>query len=202
MITLRNIAKRFGTHTVLRDISAEFAPKSLTLLSGPNGSGKTTLLKIMAGLLAPSAGEITWQPSERISYVAHATFLYPNLTALENLSFWCRCHGCAKTEDALMRALADVGLGDVFDAYPKTFSRGMCQRLTLARALALEPTLLLLDEPMTGLDTRSQESLRAELLRRTEAGLCTVCISHDVRSDASMATAVLGLSNGTLSAVA
>ncbi len=197
MLTLDTIGKLYGDRVVLKDITASFAPGTLTVLFGNNGSEKTTLLKIMAGLTKPSSGTIEG-PDEGVAYVAHSTFLYPALTACENLDFWNRCAGSRKSREDIYDLLEAVGLLEYADDYARTFSRGMAQRLNLARALLSEPAYLLLDEPMTGLDPGSRELFREKLARLRDDGACIVLISHALREDAVIATQLYRLENGLL----
>ncbi|MBQ7606872.1 MAG: heme ABC exporter ATP-binding protein CcmA [Desulfovibrionaceae bacterium] len=200
MLTLDTISKRYGERVILKDISASFDQGSLAVLTGRNGSGKTTLLKIMAGLTKPSSGTVDGlSEDDRVAYVAHATFLYPALTAYENLAFWNRCMGSPKSRDAIYDVLESVGLLDFSDEYARTFSRGMAQRLNLARALLFEPGYLFLDEPMTGLDTASRELFREKLVHLRERGACIVLVSHTLDEDAVLATQIYHLENGLLS---
>jgi len=199
VLKLDHISKKFAERTVLCDISCRFAPSSLTLLTGKNGSGKTTLMKIMAGLSKPTQGDIELADEISPVYVAHATFLYPKLTAMENLSFWSRCLNLRLSDDQLADWLEKIGLWDFADSETGTFSRGMCQRLNLARAFMQKPRLLLLDEPSTGLDLESRTLLHQELLHMKANGCCIVLISHDLAEDASLADRVLKLEGGKLS---
>lgn len=198
MLKLDHISKQFGARTVLSDLSCRFFPASLTLLTGKNGSGKTTLMKIMAGLSKPTQGSIELENTVTPVYVAHATFLYPQLTALENLSFWNRCLNLQLSDDDLADWLDKTGLWDFADIEAGTFSRGMCQRLNLARALMQKPSLLLLDEPSTGLDTDSRQFLHKELRALRSSGSCIVLISHDLAEDGPLADRTLRLEAGKL----
>ena len=203
MLELHSISKRFGQNLVLKDISVTFKPKSITLLGGANGSGKSTLLKIMAGLIKPSSGQITHsahfeESSKRLAYVGHATFIYPNLTALENLRFWQNCYHLDLSIDDLEDLLSQFGLEPFMDSYPRIFSRGMQQKLSLARAFMLRPAICLLDEPNTGLDQASQEFCQQKLLELKESGSCIVCISHSIASDQKIADQIYTLQKGEL----
>lgn len=196
---LTGIGKRFGSRTVLRDVSLEVLPASVTLLVGPNGAGKTTLLRIMAGLTRPSAGMVTRTfaagkgGGADVGYLGHATFLYPGLSALENLAFWGGLHRRDIRRATLMDMLQRVELGRHAEERAGAFSRGMAQRLNLARILMLEPALLLLDEPGTGLDTRSLALLRTEIRRARDRGAGVVWISHDVAGDAAHADRLVAI---------
>lgn len=194
VLELAHVSKRYATRTLFQDISATFTRASLTLLCGKNGSGKTTLLKIMAGLSQATSGSVS-SPLENptIAYVAHPTFLYPQLTALENLDFWNRCYGLNLSEDELFCALQEVGLADFAEDFPRSFSRGMCQKLNLLRALLQKPDLLLLDEPATGLDQDAQVWLRNTLKQLRDSGTCIVLVSHDRENDSVLASQSISL---------
>ncbi len=199
MLILHGVSKGFGSRTVLKSIACRLEPGTVTVLAGANGAGKSTLLRIMAGLLAPDEGIVELHCHEaKRAYLGHATFVYPGLTALENLRFWDRMQGGSGAEDRLLDALARVELGRFADEYAGTFSRGMAQRLNLARVLLGEPRLLLLDEPGTGLDARSLNMLRSEVVRCRAYGAAVIWISHDLAGDAPLADRVLELSNKTL----
>ncbi|MDR2695401.1 MAG: ATP-binding cassette domain-containing protein, partial [Deltaproteobacteria bacterium] len=128
----------------------------------------------------------------------HATFIYPGLTALENLAFWKDAQGLRLAEAELLALLERVGLERNAHERAGIFSRGMAQRLNLARALLPDPELLLLDEPGTGLDSRAAELLREEIVRAGRRGAGVVWISHDVAADAAYADRVLTLERGRL----
>ena len=199
LLELRGAAKFFGHKCVFRSVDLAVARGTVTLLAGANGAGKSTLLRLMAGLLRPSAGACECHAAEgRTAYLGHATFLYPGLTALENLTFWKEAQGLRLTEADLTALLERVGLERHAHERAGIFSRGMAQRLNLARALLVEPELLLLDEPGTGLDSRAAAMLREEIVRAGRRGAGVVWVSHDVAADAPLADRVLTLERGRL----
>ena len=200
LLELRGIAKFFGHRCIFKAVELAVARGTVTLLVGPNGAGKSTLMRLMAGLLRPSAGSCECHAAEgRVAYLGHATFIYPGLTALENLAFWRNAQGLRLAETDLTALLERVGLERHAHERAGIFSRGMAQRLNLARALLLEPELLLLDEPGTGLDSRAAVMLREEIVRAGRRGAGVVWISHDVAADAPLADRVLTLEQGRLS---
>ncbi|MBZ2171305.1 ABC transporter ATP-binding protein [Nitratidesulfovibrio sp. SRB-5] len=197
LLRLTKVAKFYGNRLVIKDVSFDIHPGTVTLLAGPNGAGKSTLLKLMAGLSRPSAGSVERGIAEdALGYLGHQTFIYPELTAFENLAFWARLHGLAPercSEDALLAALERMELKRFAFERAGGFSRGMAQRLNLARVLLLSPSLLLLDEPGTGLDTRSMAILHREIAAARDRGAGIVWISHSVAEDLARADQVLAI---------
>ncbi len=198
MLHLHRVAKIFGLKAVLRNVSCSFAPGSITLLAGDNGAGKSTLLRLAAGLSRPTAGEVARAENAVVGYVGHATFLYPGLTALENLAFWARVYGTSRERGRLLELLDQVGLAAHAHERAGVFSRGMAQRLNLARVLMRPADILLLDEPGTGLDVSSRELLRAQMRAARDRGACVVVVSHDYEGDSAVADRVLVLRDGAI----
>ena len=181
------------------------SPGECHLIVGPNGAGKTTLLRILAGLARPSGGGVTLrgtapgrEPASRraIGLLSHQSHLYDDLSAAENLAFAARLYGVSDPEGTARGRLAALGLAERADEPVRRLSRGLLQRVAIARALLHEPTLLLLDEPFTGLDPHATSQvttmLRAELLR----GAAVVLVSHEVREAWPLATHAHALIQG------
>lgn len=200
-----SLERRFGAARVLRGISLAVSPGECHLIVGPNGAGKSTLLRILAGLARPNAGAVTLrgtapgrEPSSRrgIGLLSHQSHLYDDLSGAENLAFAARLYGMPDPEGAARSRLAALGLGERADEPVRRLSRGLLQRVAIARALLHEPTLLLLDEPFTGLDPHATSQvatmLRAELLR----GAAVVLVSHEVREAWPLATHAYALIRG------
>ena len=197
LLYLKGVSHFFGSRLIFKNLSLTLGPGRVMLVAGPNGAGKSTLLKIMAGLIEPSGGEVTCTPgSEKMAYMGHATFLYPRLSALQNLQFWNTMYGVGASEDALLTLLKRVNLHGFVHERAGTFSRGMAQRLSLARVLLIDPSLLFLDEPATGLDTASQQMLFQEIDDCRERGGSVVWVSHDVQRDLRRADLVLEIQKG------
>lgn len=199
MLELVRVAKVYGVKVIFKDVSCAFAAGSVTLLVGGNGAGKSTLMRIMAGLSRPSAGTARVKEPARVGYLGHATFLYPGLTAIENLAFWREAYGLKLSAAELGACLARVGLEAHAQERAGVFSRGMAQRLNLARVLMQVPDVLLLDEPGTGLDAASLALLRREVAAARNRGACVVLISHDLAGDAPLADRLLALEGHRLS---
>lgn len=210
-IRFENIEKRFGTLSALRRIRFEIMPGECVALAGRNGSGKTTLLRIAAGLVRPSSGDLTFpasgagvsrapRPQAQVSagFVAHATMVYDELTAEENLLLFARLQQTQNPAARVHKLLQEVGLFERRSSLVRTFSRGMRQRVAIARALLHEPSILLLDEPSTGLDPQGVSWLAATLRQLRDSG-CTILISLHGESEISMlATRAMRLDAGLI----
>jgi heme exporter protein A len=205
-LRLENIDKRYGGLYALRRVSLEIAPGECVALAGRNGSGKTTLLRIAAQLVRPSAGKLVFSPaqteSERAArntgFVAHATMVYDELTAEENLLLFARLLEIPEPSQRVESLLRDVGLYERRDSLVRTFSRGMRQRVAIARALLHEPSVLLLDEPATGLDPQGVSWL-AETLRGLRDSGATILMSlHGESEISALATRAIRLDAGAV----
>lgn len=206
-ITLRRVSRAFDEHYALVDVDATLPAGTATALLGPNGAGKSTLISLLSTRSRPTEGEIRFgelplkgitPPSLRaaIGYVGHQTMLYRDLTARENLIFFGRVSGVSDPEAVAPLWLERVGLSMDMDRPVDGFSRGMAQRLSLARALLHRPRLLLLDEPFTGLD-RDGVKMAVELLQaQVEAGAIMALCSHDLVATEALATRALILRKG------
>lgn len=199
-IAVAGLSKFLGDRIVLRNLDFAAAPGEFKLVLGANGAGKSTLLRIMAGLSSPTSGVVKRREGARLAYIGHATFLYPRLTALQNLAFQAKIHRLPLQEEHLLDLLKKTGLAGHAHEPVRFFSRGMAQRLNFCRALMPDPELLLLDEPFTGMDADSRTTMRSELARRRDNGACVVMVSHEPATDAIMATEVLTLARGRLAA--
>ena len=206
LLLATSLERRFGTQRALRGVSLSVFPGECHLVVGPNGAGKSTLLRLLAGLARPSAGSVHLggAPLGRdavarrtIGLLSHQSHLYDDLSAVENLAFAARLHGLVTDPVGnARRSLAAVGLIDRVDEPVRRLSRGTVQRVAIARALMHGPRLLLLDEPLSGLDPAASEQI-AGLLddeRRTGKGL--VLVSHDVHESWELATHVHLLMRG------
>lgn len=199
LLELKGVAKAFGPRLIFRRIDMTLMPGTLSLLAGANGAGKSTLMRIMAGLTRPDAGTVTRRvPEDKLGYMAHATFLYPGLDAEENLLFWARAAGLDRAAERVKEALERVGLARHAHERAGVFSRGMAQRLNLARLILAEPTLILLDEPATGLDVSSRRMLASLMLEARDRGAAVLWISHDVQEDSRYADRIFTLEKRSL----
>jgi heme exporter protein A len=206
-IEAQGLEKRFGAVAALCGVDLEVAGGQALAVLGPNGAGKSTLLKIFAGLVHPSGGSLVIggrrhsasnreDVRARVGFVGHATLLYSELTARENLLFACRLYGVALPGERADALLEEVGLADWGERRVGVFSRGMSQRLAIARALVHDPSLLLLDEPYSGLDRGSADRLAARLGALREGGRTLVLITHDLRQACAIGTSAIVLARG------
>lgn len=182
------VSKIYGRHRALSKVDLVLTPGKVVSLLGPNGSGKTTLLTLFSTLSRPTSGELRFGdlPASRagearrhIGLLSHASLAYGDLSALENVSFFARLYRAEAPEQAARALLEEFGLGDAMHRASRTFSRGMLQRLGLARALVGRPSLVLLDEPFTGLDRQSTAQVVERVKQLRDQGAMVLMISHD-----------------------
>jgi heme exporter protein A len=193
VIQARGLGRRFGSKRVIRDLDLEVRAGELLLVTGPNGSGKSTLLALMAGLLAPTEGELEVDlPRGRIGYLAHEALVYKELTALENLDLYGRLYHVVERRETIGALLERFGLWEARHQRVGSFSRGMQQRLALCRVLLHGPELLLLDEPYSGLDA-SARSLVDDVLAEAAGAKTLVVASHEPEHVRPLATQALAL---------
>lgn len=210
MIEIQGLVKAFGFLPVLRGLDLTIERGTFLALLGPNGSGKTTLMRILGGLSKPTAGQVKvggWSlPQEaaavraQLGVVAHQPLLYDELTASENLTFYGRLYGlpASALAERVPAVLARVGLAARAGDVVRTFSRGMQQRLAIARAILHEPHVLLFDEPYTGLDQDAAHMLDLLLEDVARDGHTIVMTSHDLNRALNLSTRVAILSRGKI----
>ncbi|HLI84636.1 MAG TPA: heme ABC exporter ATP-binding protein CcmA [Bryobacteraceae bacterium] len=203
-IAVEGVWKYYGDYPALRDISFTTAPGTCLALIGRNGAGKTTLLRTIAGFSRPMKGKIEIlgrQPRETatrrdIGFIGHGIALYDELSAIENLMLYARLYGIPDPRRRALEWLEKTGLERVRDGLVREFSRGMRQRLAVARAFLHEPSVLLLDEPFTALDDRAIAVLQ-RLLREAGSKSRTIVLStHQLREALELATHVALLNRG------
>lgn len=210
LIETRGLAKTYDVFPALRALTLDIQRGETVALLGPNGSGKSTLLRLLAGLTKPSAGTLHiggWSlPDEagavraQIGMVSHKALLYENLTARENLIFFARLYGLkgAEQTERVDGLLARVGLAKRGNDLVRAFSRGMQQRLSIARALLNQPAVLLLDEPYTGLDQDASAMLDALVQEASAEGRTVIMSTHDLDRTVKLVSRLLILSRGRL----
>jgi heme exporter protein A len=177
MLAAHNLSKRFGDRRVFSGVAFELPAGSFLLVTGPNGSGKSTLLRVLAGIWAPTGGELVRPHRALIGYLGHEPLVYRELTPLENLALFARLYRVREGRERTGMLLERLGLWEVRHERVSTFSRGMQQRLALCRVLLHEPELLLLDEPFNALDADAAALLDRAL--EELAGRTLVVATHD-----------------------
>jgi heme exporter protein A len=206
-LSVVDVARHYGRRKALSQISFTCEAGEIVGLLGPNGAGKSTLLNILATLLTASKGRVEYgdgavtvgaEIRSRIGMLGHDLFLYPELTARENLTFFAQLYGLADVARAVAGALDQAGLSDRADDLVSGFSRGMRQRVALERALLHDPKLILLDEPFTGLDQTSTAALVARLQERQRAGRLIVLATHDLDVAEGLLSRAIYLKDGRM----
>ncbi|HEY0195379.1 MAG TPA: ABC transporter ATP-binding protein, partial [Kofleriaceae bacterium] len=208
-VEIIKVGKRYGSERALASVSLELKARSMCALLGHNGAGKTTLLGILSTLVRPTAGTVAYRAGgaavhgaevrREIGMLAHASLCYGELSARENLALIAGLYGVDDSRAAIDAMLDRVGLdGKARDRAARTYSRGMVQRLALARALLTRPSLLLLDEPFTGLDRGGALALGEQLGQLRDAGAIVVVVTHDLEAIADRTDHVAILRRGQL----
>ncbi|MGH2912504.1 MAG: heme ABC exporter ATP-binding protein CcmA [Solirubrobacteraceae bacterium] len=202
MVELDGLTRNYGERAALEDITFSLPAGRTVVVFGPNGAGKTTLLRVLATLLRPHSGEATvlskrlpdeaWEVRGRIGFLGHEPLLYRELTPRENLRYHARLHGVG--EERVEEQLAAVSMSDRADEPVRTLSRGMVQRVAVARATLHDPELLLLDEPYANLDPAAIDLVMP--LIGAESRCTRVVSSHDHTGGLAQADLVLGLRGG------
>jgi len=213
MIEARSVSKQFGSFVALDDVSVEVPAGSLTALLGPSGSGKSTLLRIIAGLERPDAGRVLIEghdvtsrpPQDRgVGFVFQHYAAFKHMTVWKNVAFGLEIRRRQKSEikERVGKLLELVQLNGFADRYPAQLSGGQRQRMALARALAVEPDVLLLDEPFGALDARVRKELRAWLRRlHDEVHVTTIFVTHDQEEAMDLADQIVVMSHGQVEQV-
>lgn len=208
VIAVTGLTKTFGNLYALRNLSFSLNKGEFLTIFGPNGAGKTTLIRILSTITKASSGEIkiadlsfeddSEKIRRQIGVIAHQTFLYENLTAEENLRFYGKLYDVENLSKKIETILSEVGLELREKDFVRTFSRGMQQRLAIARALLHEPSILLLDEPYTGLDQHASGMLTNWLNRLRSSEQTILMVTHDLEQGLELADRIAILVEGQL----
>jgi len=184
VITVNNLIKQFGRFAALRGVTAEFARGKLYAILGDNGAGKTTLLRTIAGLNHPSSGAVTilgaskfHDVCQQVGYMAHPSLLYDEMSGMENLAYFARLYGIADGSRCA-EVIRAVGLDPTLTRPVGQYSQGMRQRMSLARALLHDPTILLLDEPFSNVDLHSAAEMVRLLAGLRDQGKTVFVVTH------------------------
>lgn len=207
-IEVQGLTRSFGNHLALRGIDLYVKKGEAVVIFGPNGAGKTTLIKILATIMNPSSGKILVNGlhlknnaediRRRIGVITHQTYLYNNLTAHENLKFYCRMFDVPKADERIREVTALVEMTSRLHDRVGTLSRGMQQRFAIARSLLHEPTIMLLDEPETGLDQQAVSILREALKTDKSVKRTIILTTHNLERGIEMGDRMVILNQGKI----
>jgi ABC-type sugar transport system ATPase subunit len=212
-LSLHHVSKRFGRQTVIDDVSLDIPDREFAVLVGPSGCGKSTLLRLVAGLEAPTAGEIRiggecvndWTPSERgVAMVFQSYALYPHMTVYDNIAFGLTQMSMQRAEidHRVRRAAERLQIGHLLGRKPKELSGGQRQRVAIGRAIVREPRLFLFDEPLSNLDASLRTQMRLEFMQlHRELDTTIVYVTHDQAEAMTLATLIVAVRNGTVEQV-
>jgi heme exporter protein A len=208
LITVTKLDKTFGARWALRKVSFQVSQGEIVALVGPNGAGKTTMLRIIATLSRPDEGSILIgkiplaqhanAARSSIGFVGHQTFMYDDLTAEENLTFYARLYDIANIPERVSEVARRVGIDHRLPDLTRTLSRGLQQRLTLARMLLHQPAVFLLDEPYTGLDKVAADMLDQIMVDAKKEGRGILFSTHDLERGLAVCDRALIMSAGRL----
>jgi ABC-type multidrug transport system ATPase subunit len=207
-IELRGVTRMFGSHAALRAVSVEFTPGPITFVQGHNGAGKSTLLSIVGTVIRPTDGTVAFQPvgtnrqraRQHIGWVAHDSHCYAELTGKENVELAARIYG-VDAKEAWQRTSERVQAQRFANQPVGTLSRGQKQRIALARALVHSPAVLLMDEPLTGLDHASAERLESILLEERDRGTIVIVVSHTLGLAEKLEGRKVQMHNGRIASI-
>ena len=209
-VSLNGLIKRFGSHVVLKSVSLQMEPGELLTLLGPSGCGKTTLLRALAGLYQPDAGsihvngqDITHRPSYQrdMGMVFQNFAVFPHLSVADNVAYGLKVRGCSDSDiqSRIDEALRKVKLGQLKQRFPSELSGGQKQRVGLARAMVIEPTMLLMDEPLSNLDAKLRIEMRQEIrLLQRELGITTLYVTHDQEEALAVSDRIAVMNSGDI----
>ena len=207
-VEIRELSRSFGNNRALREINLQVAYGDFLIVLGPNGAGKTTLLKILATIMKPSSGEVriggfdlktaAEDIRRRVGVVSHQTFLYSNLTARENLEFYSRMYDISEARQRIHEVVNAVGMTTRLHDRVGTLSRGMQQRLSIARALLHKPDIMLLDEPETGLDQEALPMLWQALQGEGQENRIIIMTTHNLERGLELGNRLVILARGKI----
>jgi heme exporter protein A len=208
MIDIKKLTKQADNKLILRGVDLSIDKGETVAILGPNGAGKSTLLKVLAGLIKPTSGFVQingldlkksqLQIKKILGYLPHSSLLYDHYSPLENLVFYGNVYGVKNAEKKAIELVKEVGLSFFLNEPVKNFSRGMIQRIAIARAIVHEPEVLLLDEPHTGLDQGAIAILNNVILSMKNKGTTTLMVTHDFKQAAEICDRIIIVKNGKI----
>jgi heme exporter protein A len=208
MIEIKKLTKQADNKLILRGVDLSIKKGETVAILGSNGAGKSTLLKVLATLIKPTSGSILVnnldlkknhiEIKKIMGYLPHSSLLYDHYTPLENIVFFGNIYGVKNVEQRANALVKDVGLSFFLNEPVKNFSRGMIQRIAIARAIVHEPQILLLDEPHTGLDQGAITILNNVILSMKAKGTTTLMVTHDFKQAAEICDRIIIVKNGKI----
>lgn len=208
MIEIKGLIKQADNKLILRGVDLQIKKGETVAILGPNGAGKSTLLKVLATLIKPTSGQIKINGMELkknqleikkiMGYLPHSSLLYDHYSPLENLIFFGNIYGVSNIEQKAIELVKEVGLSFFLNEPVKNFSRGMIQRIAIARAIIHDPELLLLDEPHTGLDQGAITILNNVILSMKKKGATTLMVTHDFKQAAEICDRIIIVKSGKI----
>ncbi|WHZ01692.1 ABC transporter ATP-binding protein [Neobacillus sp. YX16] len=208
MIEIKKLTKQADNKLILRGVDLSVKQGETVAILGPNGAGKSTLLKVLATLIKPTSGLVKIngldlkkdhiEVKKLFGYLPHSSLLYDHYTPLENLLFFGELYGVKDVENRARQLVKEVGLSFFINEPVKNFSRGMIQRIAIARAIIHEPKIMLLDEPHTGLDQGAITILNNVILSMKEKGCTTLMVTHDFKQAAEICDRIIIVKNGKI----
>jgi len=208
VIEINKLTKQADNKLILRGVDLSIKQGETVAILGPNGAGKSTLLKVLATLIKPTSGDIKIngldvkkdhiEVKKLFGYLPHSSLLYDHYTPLENLVFFGELYGVKDVENKARELVKEVGLSFFINEPVKNFSRGMIQRIAIARAIIHEPKIMLLDEPHTGLDQGAISILNNVVLSMKDKGCTTLMVTHDFKQAAEICDRIIIIKNGKI----
>lgn len=208
MIDIKKLTKQADNKLILRGIDLSIKKGETVAILGPNGAGKSTLLKVLATLIKPTSGLVKIngldlkkdhiEIKKVLGYLPHSSLLYDHYSPLENLVFFGNIYGVKNVEEKAIQLVKEVGLSFFLNEPVKNFSRGMIQRIAIARAIVHDPEVLLLDEPHTGLDQGAITILNNVILSMKDKGATTLMVTHDFKQAAEICDRIIIVKNGKI----
>ena len=208
MIEINKLTKQADNKLILRGVDLSIKQGETVAILGPNGAGKSTLLKVLATLIKPTSGDIKIngldvkkdhiEVKKLFGYLPHSSLLYDHYTPLENLVFFGELYGVKDVENKARELVKEVDLSFFINEPVKNFSRGMIQRIAIARAIIHEPKIMLLDEPHTGLDQGAISILNNVVLSMKDKGCTTLMVTHDFKQAAEICDRIIIIKNGKI----
>jgi heme exporter protein A len=208
LIETKQLIKRVGDKVILRGVNLSIKQGQTVAILGPNGAGKSTILKVLATLIKPTSGEVLINKKDLkknlvdirslIGYLPHSSLLYDHFTPLENLVLYGKLYGVKNVEQRAKELIDKVGLSFFIHEPVKSFSRGMIQRVAIARSIIHQPQILLLDEPHTGLDQQAIAILNKVILEMKDFGATTIMVTHDFKQAAEICDRIIIVKNGKI----